>query len=772
MSIESLPRNDLLPFSGRTQAPEKSGRASELVGFAIRVTLVATVYYLAARLSLHLSLVGKQVTPLWPPTGIAVVALVLLGRRIWPAIAIAAFLVNAPISSSLPEALGIAAGNTLAPLLAAGLLRRVGFRPELDRLQDALALVFLAALVSMAVSASVGTMALALSRGTAAAGFWATWSVWWSGDAMGVLVVAPFLLTLRSLRLPLSSDWRRWLEAAVLFLSIGFVTYTVFHLQLHVEYLVFPFLAWAAWRFGPPGAAPAALLSSTIAVWAAVEATGPFVNSSLAQKMVTVQVFNASAAVASFVLAAIVADRQRDIAERERAEAELAHVALHDPLTGLDNRVLFMEKLGQALARSERRPGTLAVMFLDLDRFKAINDHLGHAAGDEVLSMLGERLGPALRPGDTASRFGGDEFVIFCEEIASELEATRIANRIGDAIVQPMRLGAGEVVVTASIGIALARRPADRPETLVRDADAAVYRAKDRGGARYELFGQDMRRRIANRLRTESELGVAIEEGGLSLHYQPVLRLEDERMEAVEALVRWKHGARGLLLPVEFIPLAEQTGLIDPLGDWVLEEACRQLTVWREASPEGHAPKMMINVSPRQLARPDFVNRTRRSIAESGLEPSGLTFEITESALMEASPQTLHLLEGLRELGARVAIDDFGTGYSSLSHLRRIPLDVLKLDRSFVDGMGRNPQDAAIVVAVVDLAHALGLAVVAEGVETEQQRDQLRLLGCDYAQGFLFGRPVLPEAFLGPATTAATAGSPRMGSPDPAGSLP
>jgi diguanylate cyclase (GGDEF)-like protein len=486
MSIVSIPRFHPSLISGATTSL-RSRRVTEFVRYAIRLTLVAGLYYVAARLSLHLSLVGGQVTPLWPPTGIAVVALLLLGRRIWPAIAIAALFVNAPLSDSLLVALVIAAGNTVAPFVAASLLKRSGFRTELDRLQDALALVFLA-LVSMAISASVGTVALALSRHIAPVGFWATWSVWWSGDAMGVLVVAPFLLTLRSLRRPASISRWRAVEAVALLPSIGVVTYAVFHSQLHVVYLVFPLLGWAAWRFGQHGAAPAALLSSIIAVWAAVEATGPFAASTLAQKMVTLQVFNASIAFASFVLAAVVTERHRDIAHRKQAEAELAFMALHDPLTGLDNRVLFTDKLSQALSRSERRPGTVAVMFVDLDGFKAINDRLGHAAGDEVLRALAKRLRIALRPGDTASRFGGDEFVIFCEEIASDLEATRIAYRLHDAIVRPMPLTSGEVVITASIGIALARQPAADPETLVREADAAVYRAKGRGGGRHELF--------------------------------------------------------------------------------------------------------------------------------------------------------------------------------------------------------------------------------------------------------------------------------------------
>ncbi|TMK53871.1 MAG: hypothetical protein E6G66_00740, partial [Actinobacteria bacterium] len=306
MSIESPPRDRPALLSPPRLRPFGT-RPGALAGFALRLVLVAGTYYVAGRLSLRLSLVQRQVTPIWPPTGIAVVALLLVGRRVWPAIAVAAFLLNAPIGPTPLVAAAIAAGNTLAPLLAATLLKRAGFRPELDRLRDALALVFLGALLSMTVSATVGTIALASVRRTSTAGFWGTWSVWWAGDAMGVLVVAPFLLTLRGVRRPRGTSWRRWAEVSALLAGTGLVAFAILHSRLRVEYLVFPLLGWAAWRFGQRGAAPAALITSAIAIWAAVDGTGPFAGLGLAQKMVTLQVFNASVALASFVLAALLA---------------------------------------------------------------------------------------------------------------------------------------------------------------------------------------------------------------------------------------------------------------------------------------------------------------------------------------------------------------------------------------------------------------------------------------------------------------------------------
>ena len=707
--------------------------------------VVALAYYVAGVLSLRLALVGDQVTPIWPPTGIALVGLLLFGRRVWPGIALGALLVNAPISRSLLDASGISFGNTLAPLLAAYLLMRVGFRAELDRLRDAMAIVFIGAL-GMTVSATGGTITLVLSGAVSTRDFWPTWWVWWAGDAMGILVFAPFLLSLRSARFPSGRPWRRWTEVGFVFLGTAGLTYGVFQSRLHIQYVVFPFLGWAAWRFRQRGAALAALLTSGIAIWAAVKGTGPFAEGTLQGKMVTLQVFNATVALASFFLAAVGAERLQNSAERKRAEKELAHQALHDPLTGLANRMLLIDRLTQALARSERRRRSVAVMFLDLDRFKVINDSLGHEIGDQVLVCVADRLRSFLRPEDSASRLGGDEFVILCEDIANERDAIGIAERLGQSVQQPIALATGELVVTTSIGIALGKAVADSPERLVRDADAAMYQAKDGGRARYKLFDSDTRVRAVKRLKTENELRRAIDAEELRLHYQPLVRLDDQRIGALEALVRWQHPKKGLLSPAEFIPVAEETGLIAPLGLWVLEEACRQSARWQRAAPEAPPVRIAVNLSVRQLALPQFEEAVRSILAETEIDPMSLSLELTETVLMEAAPATLAILGRLREMGIRLAIDDFGTGYSSLSYLKHFPVDTLKVDRSFVKGLGVDPEDSAIVAAVVGLAHTLGLSAVAEGVETEGQLKHLRLLECDLAQGYYFAHPQPAEA--------------------------
>jgi diguanylate cyclase (GGDEF)-like protein/PAS domain S-box-containing protein len=429
----------------------------------------------------------------------------------------------------------------------------------------------------------------------------------------------------------------------------------------------------------------------------------------------------------------------RDISERKQAEIELSHAALHDTLTGLPNRALFLDRLGLALRRTERRSGSVAVLFCDLDRFKVVNDSLGHDAGDRLLVDVAGRIVTALRPADTVARFGGDEFTILCEDIAGEIEAATIAQRIVDVFRDPFLLEDGEVFLATSVGIAIARGNDDRAEDLIRDADAAMYRAKERGKGRYEIFDEAMRADAVARLETESALRRAVERGELRLHYQPEVDLATGAVRGFEALVRWDHPARGLLGPNAFIPLAEETGLIVPIGEWVLREAATEAARWATASSEPLT--LSVNLSARQLAQQDLVAMVRRAMAETGIDPATLCLEITESAVMESGSATTAQLRALKSLGIRLAIDDFGTGFSSLAHLRRFPVDVLKIDGTFVAGLGHEPQDASIAAAVISLAHALGLDTVAEGIETEEQLTILRSLGCDLGQGYLFGRP-------------------------------
>lgn len=439
--------------------------------------------------------------------------------------------------------------------------------------------------------------------------------------------------------------------------------------------------------------------------------------------------------------------------ERKAFEASLTHQAHHDPLTALPNRTLFLEFLSLGLARARRSQSTVGVLFLDLDRFKVVNDSLGHGAGDELLAALARRLRGAVRPGDIVARFAGDEFTILCEALSSDSAAEQIsdvAQRILDVIHRPFTLHGDDVFLGASIGIALSNSSATTAEEMLRDSDAAMYRAKELGKGRFELFDEGMRSRALERMEVESDLHRALERSEFRVLYQPIVSIEQERCIGAEALVRWHHPERGVVSPLEFIELAEETGLVVPIGEWVLREVCSQLVQW--SPPRGFV--VSVNLSARQLARPDLIDTVRRVLQETGADPTNLCLEITESVLMEDAEWSRQAVSSLKDLGVRMSIDDFGTGYSSLGYLKRFPVDSVKVDQSFVDGLGTDGDDSVIVTAVVRMGHALGLKVVAEGVETEVQLSELMNLGCDAAQGFFFARPA-PADKLEPLVGAA-----------------
>ena len=430
-----------------------------------------------------------------------------------------------------------------------------------------------------------------------------------------------------------------------------------------------------------------------------------------------------------------------DISDHKAFELRLAHQATHDPLTGLPNRTLLLDRLEGALARALRHNRRVAVLFLDLDHFKVVNDSLGHSLGDRLLVGIAERLTVALRPGDTVARFGGDEFVILCEDLVDDAEAILIAERIDEALSGPFTIDDTEVFMGVSIGIALPDGRDTEAETLIRDADAAMYRAKDRGRARWELFDNAMRASAVDRLDIENALRRALERRELRIFYQPIIDLHDGTIDGVEALLRWEHSERGLLPPLDFITVAEETGLIVPIGSWVLDQACRQVQRWQSVSNNPRPLRLSVNISGRQLGHPRLVEDVAAVLADTGINPAHVELEITESVLMDDVDMSAETLGRLHQLGIKLAVDDFGTGYSSLSYLRRFPVDLLKVDRSFVDGLGEDPSDSAIVTAIITLAHALGLSAVAEGVESPLQLAELRRLGCDRAQGYFMARP-------------------------------
>jgi len=434
-----------------------------------------------------------------------------------------------------------------------------------------------------------------------------------------------------------------------------------------------------------------------------------------------------------------------DITERRALRERLAYASIHDALTGLPNRELFMDRLDLALRHAARDHHQVAVIFLDLDRFKLINDSLGHEAGDQLLAAVARRLEGVMRASDTLARFGGDEFTVLCDQINSEADCLEVANRLVRAMADPLALHTGDVFVTLSLGVALSGA-GQSGGMILRNADIAMYRAKERGPSRIEIYREDEEQTVVSRLRTSNELHRALERHELVLHYQPIVDLHTETMVGMEALVRWQHPTRGLLAPQEFIPLAEDSGLIVPLGAWILKEACLQTARWQPPrASAGQDPARLniaVNVSASQLSDPGFPRHVTEALDQSGIDPDHLWLEITESTLMRNADEAVVVLQSFKDLGLHIEIDDFGTGYSSLSYLQRFPAETLKIDRSFVNELDQISENAAIVRAIIGLGESLALSVIAEGVERPAQVSRLQALGCHLAQGYLFGRPL------------------------------
>ncbi|MCP5150201.1 MAG: EAL domain-containing protein [Ectothiorhodospiraceae bacterium] len=436
------------------------------------------------------------------------------------------------------------------------------------------------------------------------------------------------------------------------------------------------------------------------------------------------------------------AGSQTDITKRKDAEAQLLHDAFHDPLTGLPNRALFLDRLRHCLELAQRRPGfQFAVLFMDLDRFKVINDSLGHLLGDRMLIEIAGRIRSVLRTGDTLARLGGDEFTILFEDIADVTDVTRLAARVQQQIAQPLKLEEQQIVTSASMGIAVSATGYTKPQEMLRDADAAMYRAKATGRGRYVIFDAEMHSHVVNVLQTEMELRLAVERREFRIVYQPIIDLQTNAISGFEALVRWQHPTRGLLTPDAFLAVAEESRLIVPIGRQVLREACAQMQTWREQDARADGWFVSINLSSQELGQPDLLEVVADVIRTTRLPPQCLKLELTETSLIENKDRALSAMVALRELGIQISIDDFGTGYSSFNYLHRFPFDILKIDRSFISGIDDSPEREEIVRAIITLAHNLGLQVVAEGSETARDLARLRGLPCEYAQGFSISEP-------------------------------
>ncbi len=437
------------------------------------------------------------------------------------------------------------------------------------------------------------------------------------------------------------------------------------------------------------------------------------------------------------------AGSQTDITAWKKAEEQLVYDAFHDTLTGLPNRALFLDRLQHVITATQRRAGALyAVLFLDMDRFKIINDSLGHTIGDQLLIAVGRKLSDCIRPGDTVARLGGDEFAVLLEDINEIAHATDVAERIQKKLTDPIKIKNHELFTSVSIGIALGAERYERPEQVLRDADIAMYEAKERGSSFYEVFDSKMHANVLDRLQLESDLRGALDHREFVLYYQPIIDLGTQRLTGFEALVRWNHPKRGLIYPMEFIPLAEENGLIGPIGEWILHEACIGLKLLQERYPSHPELTMSINISSKQFVQKDLIDKLADFIKEAGIDPKCLALEITESMIMENVDAAVETMSHMREMGIRIHIDDFGTGYSSLSYLHRFPVNALKIDRSFIKKLTADGSNKEIVLSIISLAKSLNFDVIAEGVEMEHQLSKIKEMHCGFGQGFLFARPM------------------------------
>lgn len=821
------------------------------------VAALTVVYFAAGKLGLTLAFLNASATPVWPPTGIALAALLLLGLRVWPAIFVGAFFVNLTTAGGVVSSLGIAGGNVLEALVGAWLVQRfAGGRHAFDRPRNVFKFTLLAALGATMVSASIGVATLALS-GLARPGDDATiWLTWWLGDATGAMVIAPAVLLWYTRPAP---PWavRRSLEAAallVLLLGVGGLVFggllPTVNRNYPLEFLLLPLLLWAAFRFGQREAAAACVILAAVAVAGTRAGLGPFQEVSRNESLLLLQAFLGVVSITTTALAAVVAERRRiqsslslletavdsavegifiltpdrgkpvltfvneafrritgvedsdvlgepltalpfvdggpepapnlrrslyanqrfrsealrirsrdggervvelelspnpegsaspthwvgvvrDVTERAAHMETLERQALYDFLTGLPNRVLLRDRIDHAIRSVGRRDASLALCVMDLDRFKEINDTFGHQFGDLLLKEFAHRLRGLLRTVDTVARLGGDEFAVLLPEAGDAGDAALMAEKILAALERPFTIEGQAIDVSASIGIALCPRDGDDWTTLLRCADVAMYAAKQSSEG-YVIYASGNDTYGDSGMTLMRELRAGVENAQLRLDYEPQLDMRSRRAGAVEALVRWEHPRRGLLLPGQFLPAAERTGMIKPVCDWALATAVGHCRSWHES---GRPVQIAVNVSGRSLRDPLLSERIADLLDEAKLDPAYLKLEISEPSVVGDPHGSIAALSRIKASGVRLAIDDFGGNESSLSALRRLPVDEVKIAGPLVRAMGRDPREAAIVRCAIDLGHSWGRQVVAQGVDDETAWDLLSEFGCDVAQG-------------------------------------
>lgn len=705
---------------------------------------LAVPYFVLAKLGLLFNTVADNVTLIWPPTGLALFALLVFGLRYWPWIFIAAFITNLTTNATLAACVSIAVGNTLEAVTAVYLLSRANFDRRLARVRDVLLLLALAAGLSTMVSSTIGALSLSLTHIIPWEAFHQAWITWWMGDAMGALVVAPLLLSWWSKGAVNVLGGRR-AEAILLVFCVVVMTQLVFgdHLDLWrrhlpISFLTFPFLTWAAIRFGMRGATGVVLLIGMVLLVNVVLHHGPFSQGTTLESLTLLWLYTNILAITSMVLAAA-------ITERHNAELGMRHLAQHDHLTGLANRSALQDRINHAINLADRQKNYFAVLFLDIDRFKVINDSLGHAIGDAMLKEISLRLLQCVRKQDTVSRLGGDEFVVLVEEVKRPEDVYVLTNKILNLIREPINIKDKQLHTSASIGVCLYPHDGRDADNLLKHADIAMYRAKDLGRDTVLFYAAEMNIQAEQRMAIENDLRNALINHEFFLLYQPQYAVSDGRIKSAEALLRWNKPDGTCVGPADFIPVLEETGQIIPVGAWVIDQACRQCAQWQQAG--WSELRIAVNLSSHQLSDQNLAQHIADTLTKYQLTPGCLELEITESMLVRQDANIGKNFDQLVKLGVQLAVDDFGTGYSSLSYLHRLSIDTLKIDRSFIEKIPGNEDSEAIARAIVGLGKSLRLVLVAEGIENEAQCTFVSDLGCDFVQGFLLSKPVNAEEF-------------------------
>jgi len=709
--------------------------------FALVAGLTALAYALAGWLSLKLSTyIAGSVAAIWLAAGVGAMASLRFGVAGVLGVLLGSLMINSqilPLEDAYRLAFGAAAGAWIMGALPHHLQP---FSSTLDYISSVAKFALVAAPLGCAVSAMTGVFTLNLYGDLPAAmvlrGLW----VWWLGDLLGVFLIAPLLLTAARWDL-LPTDRAARLEGLVLVLGMLALTLAMMHYAEPLRpaeivlFVMMPAVLWAALRFSVTGASLAIFLAALIVMGVTFVSYGGINGATPPRDVFALQISMVTMALGGLFVAAA-------LTERRYSEMRLDMLANHDPLTGLPNRSYFQDFLGHALARAQREKSQVSLLFIDLDRFKHINDTQGHEVGDQVLGIVARRLDEQLRADDFVARLGGDEFAVILNHPPASRAASRVARKLNQALAEPFKLGQRRYAIGASIGISVYPDDGLDANTLLRQADLAMYQAKQRRSG-FEYFSDELNTVAQQQLTLETGLRQALGRNELALMYQPKVDLASGKVVGLEALIRWLTRSGNIIGPDQFIPVAEETGLIVPIGRWAARAACVQWIAWRDAGY--NPPPVAINLSPHQLSDARLIEDIDAILKETGMDTAYLQLEVTESAAMENPARTFDILEALRQRGLHIYIDDFGTGHSNLGQLKRMPIDALKIDKSFVDDVLTDNDDAEIAIAIIRLSHALNLRVVAEGVESVEQVAFLRENGCDEIQGYVVSKPLTPD---------------------------